>query len=208
MKIDRAEIIRAALILLNEVGLDRLSTRALAARLGVQQPALYWHFKEKRALMDGMNAEMMRSSHPYRIAQEGDDWQAFLLKTALSFRGALLAFRDGARVHAGARAEASDREVAERQLRFLIAQGFEAGSALRMLITLSRFTVGFVLEEQSEKEHVPILPLEDMADQPLLLAAFRDYAATSQDDLFLGGLTAILEGFRAAHRPNADRGRR
>ena len=44
-KLSRETVIRAALDLLNEVGVDGLSTRRLAERLGVQQPALYWHFR-------------------------------------------------------------------------------------------------------------------------------------------------------------------
>jgi TetR/AcrR family tetracycline transcriptional repressor len=204
MKIDRTEIVREAVALLNEVGIDKLSTRALAARLGVQQPALYWHFKGKRELMDAMNAEMMRSSHLYRLPNDGDDWRHFLVEYCLSFRKALIACRDGARVHAGSRAEASDREVAERQLQFLTAEGFSAAMALRILIVLSRFTVGFVLEEQAEKEHPPAMPAEDMDNYPLLAAAFRDYVGCSQDDLFLDGLKAIVQGIRLSGDANAE----
>ena len=62
MKLDRDVILQAALSLLDEVGMDKLSTRLLAERLGVQQPALYWHFKNKRALLDAMNGEILRLS--------------------------------------------------------------------------------------------------------------------------------------------------
>ena len=54
-KLSRETVIRAALDLLNEVGVDGLSTRRLAERLGVQQPALYWHFKNKRELLDALS---------------------------------------------------------------------------------------------------------------------------------------------------------
>ncbi len=48
-KLQPNTVIRAALDLLNEVGVDGLTTRKLAERLGVQQPALYWHFRNKGA---------------------------------------------------------------------------------------------------------------------------------------------------------------
>ncbi len=48
-KLQREAVIRTALELLNDVGMEGLTTRRLAERLGVQQPALYWHFKNKRA---------------------------------------------------------------------------------------------------------------------------------------------------------------
>lgn len=194
MKIDRARIVREALVLLNEVGLDKMSTRALAARLDVQQPALYWHFKDKRALMDAMNAEMMRSSHIYRVPRDGDDWRSYLRNHSMSFRRAMLTYRDGARVHAGSRAEASDIDVAEQQLEFLIAQDFDGKQALKMLVTLARFTVGFVLEEQAEADHPPELSREALPPPPLLYAAFEDYAALSQDELFNDGLAAFIDG--------------
>ncbi len=196
MKIDRAQIVREALILLNEVGLDKMSTRALAARLDVQQPALYWHFRDKRSLMDAMNAEMMRASHLYRLPRDGDDWQSYLTENSLSFRRALLAYRDGARVHAGSRAEASDNDVAERQLEFLTAQGFDGRQVLKILVTLARFTVGFVLEEQAEIEHPPELSKNTPPKHPLLAAAFEDYGALPQDELFHEGLLAFLGGVR------------
>jgi TetR/AcrR family tetracycline transcriptional repressor len=66
MKVDRQGILDTALELLNEVGIDALSTRAIAQRLGVQQPALYWHFKNKRALLDAMNGEI----HPLSFERE------------------------------------------------------------------------------------------------------------------------------------------
>ena len=59
MRLDRERIVDAAMALLDEVGLDAFSTRALAARLGVRQPALYWHFRNRRALLEAMNARMI-----------------------------------------------------------------------------------------------------------------------------------------------------
>lgn len=41
-KLQREAVIRTALELLNDVGMEGLTTRRLAERLGVQQPALYW----------------------------------------------------------------------------------------------------------------------------------------------------------------------
>jgi len=45
-------ITRAAVTLLDQVGLAELSTRRLAAKLGVQSPTLYWHVKNKAELLD------------------------------------------------------------------------------------------------------------------------------------------------------------
>ena len=66
-KLDKGTVIAAALELLNEVGMDSLTTRKLAERLKVQQPALYWHFQNKRALLDAL-AEAMRIAASQREA--------------------------------------------------------------------------------------------------------------------------------------------
>jgi TetR/AcrR family transcriptional regulator, tetracycline repressor protein len=57
-KISRETILREALALLKEVGLDGLSLRIIAARVGMRAPSLYWYFKDKNALLDGMMEEL------------------------------------------------------------------------------------------------------------------------------------------------------
>src|SRR3954464_7591293 len=100
MAIEREKILEAALSVLNETGLDQFSTRRLAERLGVQQPALYWHFKSKSELLDAMNSEMLARFHERRLPQRGEAWDAFTLANARSLRKALLSVRDGARINA------------------------------------------------------------------------------------------------------------
>lgn len=56
-----------------------------------------------------------------------DDWRSFLIGNARSFRQALLAYRDGARIHAGTRPGAPQMETADAQLRFLCEAAFGRG---------------------------------------------------------------------------------
>ena len=102
-KLDKGTVIAAALELLNEVGMDNLTTRKLAERLKVQQPALYWHFQSKRALLDALAEAMLTERHTRSLPEENEDWRLFLKENAQSFRTALLYYRDGARIHAGTR---------------------------------------------------------------------------------------------------------
>jgi AcrR family transcriptional regulator len=48
MPLQRETVVRAALHLLDEVGLDGLTMRRLAAYLEIQNPSLYWHFTNKQ----------------------------------------------------------------------------------------------------------------------------------------------------------------
>ncbi|MDB6078868.1 MAG: TetR family transcriptional regulator, partial [Akkermansiaceae bacterium] len=112
-------MVAAALELLNETGLDEMTTRKLAGRLGVQQPALYWHFPNKRALLDALAEEMLTRGHTRSRPRAGENWRSFLLENARSFRRALLAYRDGARIHAGTSPSAPQFGDIEAQLQLL-----------------------------------------------------------------------------------------
>ncbi|MDF4830394.1 tetracycline resistance transcriptional repressor TetR [Vibrio parahaemolyticus] len=150
-KLQPNTVIRAALDLLNEVGVDGLTTRKLAERLGVQQPALYWHFRNKRALLDALAEAMLAENHTHSVPRADDDWRSFLKGNACSFRRALLAYRDGARIHAGTRPAAPQMEKADAQLHFLCDAGFSAGDAAYALMAIRYFTVGDVLEQQASE---------------------------------------------------------
>ncbi len=156
-KLQPNTVIRAALDLLNEVGVDGLTTRKLAERLGVQQPALYWHFRNKRAL---------------------------------------LAYRDGARIHAGTRPGAPQMETADAQLRFLCEAGFSAGDAVNALMTISYFTVGAVLEEQAGDSDAGERggTVEQAPLSPLLRAAIDAFDEAGPDAAFEQGLAVIVDG--------------
>ena len=55
-KLDQGAVVSAAFEVLNSVGLDGLSLRLVAERLGVQAPALYWHVHNKAELISLMAA--------------------------------------------------------------------------------------------------------------------------------------------------------
>ena len=187
-KLQPNTVIRAALDLLNEAGVAGLTTRKLAERLGVQQPALYWHFRNKRALLDALAEAMLAENHTHSVPRADDDWRSFLIGNARSFRQALLAYRDGARIHAGTRPGAPQMETADAQLRFLCEAGFSAGDAVNALMTISYFTVGAVLEEQAggTVEQAPL--------SPLLRAAIDAFDEAGPDAAFEQGLAVIVDG--------------
>ena len=89
-KIHRELVVAEALDLLDEVGLDGVSTRRLAQRLGVEQPALYWHFSGKHALLVAMAEEAMTPLTSAPLPTPGDDWQAWFLENYRRFRRTLL----------------------------------------------------------------------------------------------------------------------
>jgi TetR/AcrR family tetracycline transcriptional repressor len=204
--IEREKILDAALTLLNEVGLDQLTTRRLAERLGVQQPALYWHFKSKSLLLDALNEEMLRRFHTHRLPEPGEAWDAFMVANARSFRRAMLAVRDGARVNAGTRPSTSQFADAERQLQLYVDAGFTVDEAFRISIAVARYVVGFVLEEQDERERDASEPdwsgnpMDEVNAFPLLTVALQPLVhggTINTETVFEAGLGYLLTGMRA-----------
>lgn len=199
-RLDREKIVDEALALLDEVGLDALSTRAVAERLGVRQPALYWHFRNRRALLDAMNDRILATTHTRSVPWPNEPWRDFLFANARSFRHALLSRRDGARVHAGTVVGAQAFDAIEQQLACLTRGGMALGAAADLLIAIGRYTVGCVLEEQAEDGETT--PGPGVGDHPLLAAALAAHGRQGADASFEAGLAMLIDG--AAARRERD----
>ncbi|MFT4259031.1 TetR family transcriptional regulator [Microbacterium sp.] len=119
---DRDSVARAALALLDEVGLPDLSMRRIAARLEVQPSALYWHFASKQLLLAEL-ADRITARVP--IAESDP------VACARGIRDALLAHRDGAELVLSTSALGLGSAHAERALlRSLPEQNPERAAAL------------------------------------------------------------------------------
>ncbi|WP_437109522.1 TetR/AcrR family transcriptional regulator C-terminal domain-containing protein [Streptomyces scopuliridis] len=149
-RLDRALVARTALRLLNEVGLEGLTLRAIAAELGVKAPALYWHFKDKQALLDEMATEMFRRMAADLPAISAPDWRDGLTAAMRGLRGHLLRYRDGAKVYSGTHfTDTGYAATMDAQLRGLTESGFTPRTAARAWFTAYSYTIGYVIEEQS-----------------------------------------------------------
>jgi len=149
-KLDRAAVIAEALDLLDEVGLDAVSTRPLAKRLGVQQPSLFWHFGKKEDLLAAMAEAAMAPHASAPLPQPADDWHEWFLENTRDFRRTLLMRRDGARLHAGLLPGPGDLGRIAHKMAFLTSAGIPEADAQMAMLAASRFTVGCVLEEQAD----------------------------------------------------------
>ncbi|WP_020138233.1 TetR/AcrR family transcriptional regulator [Streptomyces sp. 351MFTsu5.1] len=69
----REEILDAALAIADERGLEAVSMRALAERVGVTPMALYRHVKDKAALLDGMVGRLLSALLPTDGADAGEE---------------------------------------------------------------------------------------------------------------------------------------
>jgi AcrR family transcriptional regulator len=193
MTLRRDDIVRAALEVADERGLDALSTRGLAARLGVTPMALYRHVRDKDDILDAVTDTLLtRLGLPAPARTE--DWRGWLETAAQSFRGLLVdqplaisAFARGPVTTPAARRRfATSMEV-------LTAAGFDHDSAVAAYAAVHTYTVGFCTLEASRRHHQrsDAAPAGDDADAVLI----RDFISDTQ---FTRGLRALLTGLSPA----------
>ncbi|WP_305783004.1 TetR/AcrR family transcriptional regulator C-terminal domain-containing protein [Symbioplanes lichenis] len=189
--LSRDVIVRTALRLLDDTGLDGLTVRKLAAELDVQSPALYWHFRTKQELLDGMADEIIQRAGmgPPRA---GESWEDWLRRRAGAYRASLLASRDGARVVSASARGGSAAGEFERELAAMVGLGFTPRLALWTIATVSHYITGHVLQEQAA-----VVPdtAPDLSGMPTLAAAVRA-GGFHGDDLFEHGLEVLIAGTR------------
>ncbi|GAA5011049.1 TetR/AcrR family transcriptional regulator C-terminal domain-containing protein [Actinopolymorpha pittospori] len=188
MALTRQDIARAGLKLLNDVGLNGLTLRLIAADLGVKAPALYWHVKNKQELLDEMATQMYADAAADREPPEPlEEWD-LVAHRARALRRMMLAYRDGAKVFSGTFLGEVD-PAEEPPLRRSIASGLDEGRAGLALFTVYSFVVGFTIEEQA------VYPVPGELDERYVGApggaVFRNVDARFDD-----GLSMVLDGAR------------
>ncbi|MCS0604711.1 TetR/AcrR family transcriptional regulator C-terminal domain-containing protein [Streptomyces sp. LP11] len=206
--LDRRRVADTALRLLGETGLEGLTLRAIARELDVKAPALYWHFKDKQALLDEMATELYRRLAAGLALDPADPWQERLRKVNRALRATLLGYRDGARVYSGSRFTGTDhaRDM-EDHLRVLTGAGFTLERAVHAARTTHLFTLGFVTEEQGVEPR-PGEPREgfDVEERARLLADFPLAAEVGRllfagyDEQFEEGLDLVITGIETRYR--------
>jgi TetR/AcrR family transcriptional regulator, tetracycline repressor protein len=174
--LDRDRVIAAAFEQLEEDGLEALSMRRLAARLGVQAPALYWHFGDKAELLGLMSARIYAMA--LAETQGAIDWRGWLVAYGEALRRSFAAHRDGALLCARARPpQAIEPEVqAARLAAPLVAFGLDQARALSAQAAVIAFALGWAMYAANG-------PMRDH------LAQMLDF-----DAAFAQGLAALVRG--------------
>ena len=209
MPLDRTIVIATALELLDEVGLDALTLRRLAARLKVKAPAIYWHFKNKQDLLDEMATAVLGAESQRLTRKKNLRWDAWARFYGRSLRQALLRYRDGARMVSGTRlTDPSLYTSMEAALKRLTDAGFSSYTATVILSTIYSYVIGFVIEEQAVVAKGgqiadPYLRENrsrriDSKKTPLALEA-GEFLFTNFDRRFNSGLKLIIHGIETAN---------
>ncbi|MGA4842935.1 TetR/AcrR family transcriptional regulator [Streptomyces sp. G45] len=190
-------IVEAARALVDAEGLAAVSTRRLAAELGVSGPSLYNHFRTKdqilEAVADSVSAQVDLSMF---APGDGRDWRTALHDWAVSYRAALTRHPNIVPVLArGPGRRPAGLRLADAMFGAMVAAGWppaqatSIGALMRYFImgsALGSFAGGFVDDETAY----------DPADYPHLgqahLLAERQELIDAR--AFETGLTALLDG--------------
>lgn len=205
MALHRDDVIAAALELLDEVGLERLTTRALTERLGVAPGALYWHVRTKRELLgamaDAVVAPAFAPAAAPACAAPGEGapgWAGRTEAFAHRLRGALLGRRDGARlVSAHLAPGAATLGAVEDGLALMRGEGLSLAQAGVLGHAVTSYVIGFVLQEQSGQDGGGAAAGLDPARYPNLLQWQAEQAGRGGGDAFAAGLALLTAGLAA-----------
>jgi TetR/AcrR family tetracycline transcriptional repressor len=202
----KKEIVETALDILDRDGLEGVTLRRLATELHIKAASIYWHILNKQVLLDEMaNAILEDHFSTFDFENDQRDWAEWLDVLAHELRAAMLSRREGARVVAGAHLGIAVMltKLLDFTIRVLHNSGFSYVNAATIAVTMTNFTFGSVIEEQSSpplssidgerpgKRH----PITD--GFPAIAAAMEAWMLEDNDTHFDIGVRIIVNGVRA-----------
>ncbi|WP_326550810.1 TetR/AcrR family transcriptional regulator [Micromonospora sp. NBC_01813] len=204
-RLDRDEVLSTALAIADADGLDAVTLRRVAAAWNVTPMALYWHFKDKDALLDAL-VERILGELDLTASDEAD------LRTVLTALLRVLRAHPALAEITPIRLMRTDAgiDLAERVVALLRTDGHSPVAAAQLSIILLNALIGLVIRQPGDPAAT------DPALRESLLTAKRarlkslppqDYPhLTETADFFLGlpdeqeyyerGLTMLLDGVR------------
>ena len=193
-------ITRAALDALHDVGLDKLSMRHVAGRLGVQVGGLYYHVPDKATLLRGV-ADLLCLRALEELQLTGA-WRVDAGELCQRLRLAMLSCRDGARLVAQSPLAGSEQALQLMEtLQNTLAEGLAEAVVSVAADTLLSYVTGYVLQEQlgAQAESPGSLGQPDVeALHVRFPRTFSGLDQLSDDDAFSVAVDAIIAGFAGA----------
>ncbi|HKW73821.1 MAG TPA: TetR/AcrR family transcriptional regulator C-terminal domain-containing protein [Candidatus Dormibacteraeota bacterium] len=202
--LSRARILAAALVLVDQDGLDALTMRRLADHLEVDPMSIYNYINGKEALLDGLAEQLWRE---VPLPDRAKGWKTVLRAYAISIR-------DIARRHPLAYSLLLSRgilpgpalELIDNSLHTLETAGLKRPKAAEMMRTLHAYAAGYATLEltcapaagSTQLEQIVNLTRALPADAPTRLVEVAQLMADCDTDYqFKLGLDLILTGLEA-----------
>ncbi|MEU3566005.1 TetR/AcrR family transcriptional regulator [Kitasatospora sp. NPDC006786] len=221
--LSRERIVAAALRLIDDEGLDALSTRRLATELSVSGPSLYNHFATKDDLLDAVVDSVIgevdlsmfgtaagaagAAGVAGSAGSTGSAWPQALRDWARSYRAALAAHPNIVPVLAqGPGRRPNALRLADAVFGHLVESGWPRGQATRIGALMRYFVTGSALASFAAGFPADA-EVYDAADYPHLGEAHRlaGHRGTVDEGAFETGLEALLDGLALRYARLAER---
>ena len=143
--LSRDRVLRAAVQLADESGLEAVSMRKLGHVLRVEAMSLYKHVANKDDILDGI-ADVVMSD--FEVPAGDADWKSSIRRSAISAHQVLLRHPWASSVIESRRSAGPARlRYLDAVIGTLSAAGFTMQMAIRAIMALDSYTYGFVLQE-------------------------------------------------------------
>ncbi len=193
--LSRDRIVEAAGALVDAEGLEAVSTRRLAAALGVSGPSLYNHFRTKDEILDAV-ADSVSARVDLSMFDGGRDWRASLHAWAHSYRDALADHPNIVPVLArGPGRRPAGLRLADAVFGAMTAAGWPPAQATRIGALMRYFILGSAVGSFA-RGFVDDRTAYDPADYPHLGQAhlLAERQREVDEGAFETGLAALLDG--------------
>lgn len=203
--LSRERIVTAALTLVDAEGLPALSTRRLAAELGVSGPSLYNHFTVKDEILDAV-ADTVVSQVDLSMFEDGRDWRQALLDWGRSYRAALTAHPNIVPFLAqGPGRRPAGLRMADAVFGAMIDAGWPPAHATRIGALMRYFVAGSALGSFA-RGFVDDAAAYDPADYPHLGQAhlLAEHQQRVDEGAFETGLLALVDGLALQYGTRQD----
>jgi len=200
--LSRDRVLRAAILLADEGGLESVSMRKLGQVLRVEAMSLYKHVANKDDILDGI-ADLVVGD--FEVPSGDGDWKTAVRRSAISAHQVLLRHPwASSLIESRLNAGPARMGYLDAMIGVLSAAGFTMPLVIRAIMALDSHTYGFVLQEMAwsfDAENAPEMAATfaralPAGEYPNLLA-MAEMAATAPGGAsvdFEFGLDLILDG--------------
>ena len=204
----RERVLRAALALADEGGIESLTMRRLGQKLGVEAMSLYNHIANKDDLVDGI-VDLVFAE--IELPSADGDWKSAMRQRAISLRDVLLRHRWAIGLmesrRNGGRANLGHHDAVIGSLRaggfdiVMVAHAYSVFDGYIYGFALTRMTLPFQTSEEAAQVAAGMRQSSDLDAYPHLVAMIEHAMQPGYDtgDEFEYGLDLILDGLERAH---------
>lgn len=177
-KLDQARIVREAVAQMREGGLESVSLRKVASRLGARAPSLARHVGDKQRLLALMSAQLFGEAiDSIDATLQGEGW---LYAFGHALRRKQSEFTDISSLIAQAPAFPDiDRELGDKLKASMEAAGLAGEEAQRVQLAIQALVTGWMVFEHSQRQRLHPSP-------------------QGQQEQFEGALAALIAGYDKA----------